>query len=101
MLDLEVIIESHQENVFFERAVVTKQSLTKRSQEGSVPVHKPNTGNPSPQGAYTHSIIIIEGDATDVVNANQFTHSHSVTAETAGRLCCLKGQHHDQCKLYQ
>ena len=64
-------------------------------------MHKPNTSYPSPQGACTHPIRIIEGDATGVVNVHQFTYSHNVTAETAGRLCYLRGQHHDQCKLYQ
>ena len=60
-----------------------------------MPVHKHNTSHPSPQGGYTHPIRIIEGDATSVVNVNQFTYSDSVTDETAGRLCCLKGLHHN------
>ena len=91
MLDIEVLIESHQENVFFEGALGTKEGLRKRSLSGSVPMHKLNTSNPSQQGACTHPMRIIEGDAIRVVNVNQFTYSHTVTAQTAGKLCCLKG----------
>ena len=69
----------------------TKQGLRKRSMQGFVPVHKPNHSNPSPHSVPTHPIRIIEGDATGVVNVNQFTYSHSITTKTAGRVCCLKG----------
>ena len=90
VLDVEVVIQSHQENVCFEGAIGTKR-LRKTSLQGSVPVHKPNTSNPSLEGVCTHLITIFEGDATRVVNVNQFTYSHTVTAKTAGRLCYLKG----------
>ena len=98
---MEVVIVSHQENMSLEGAIGTKHGRRKRLLQGSVPMYKPNTSNPSPQGALTHPISFIEGDATGMVNMNQFTSSHSVTGETARRLCCLGGQHHHQCKLYQ
>ena len=101
MLDAEVVIDSPHENVSFEGGFGTKQGLRKRSLQGSVPVHKPNTSNLSPQGACTHPIRIIERDATGVVNVNRFTYSQGVAAEAAGRLCYLVGRHHDHCKMYQ
>ena len=88
---MEALIESHQDNVCFEGVVGTKHGLRKKSPQAFVPVHKPNTSNPSTQGACTHPIRIAEGDGTSVVNVNQFTYNHNVTAETAGRLCCLQG----------
>ena len=91
MLDKHVMIESQQENVSSQGDVGTKQGLRKISLQGSVPLHEPNTSNPSPQGAYTRPIRILEGDATGVGNVNHFTYSHSVTAHTSDWLCCLKG----------
>ena len=84
MLDMEVLIVSNQENVPFEGAFGTKKGLRKTFVQAFVPMHKPNTSNRSPHGACAHPIRIIEGDAIGVVNVNQFTYRHSVTAETAG-----------------
>ena len=66
MLDMDVMIDSHQENVSFKGDVGTKRGLRKRSLQGSVPVHKPNTNNQSPRGACTHPIRFIEGDAKNL-----------------------------------
>ena len=63
MLDTDVMIDSHHENVSFKGAVGTKQALRKMSPQGYVPAHKPNNNNPSPHGACTHRIGIIEGHA--------------------------------------
>ena len=89
------MIESHHENASFEGAAGMKQGLRKRSLHGYVLVNERNTSTPSPQGAGKHPIEIIERDATWVGNVNHFTYSRSVIAETAGCLCCLKGEDHD------
>ena len=70
MLDMDVMIDSHKGNVSFKGAIGTKQGLRNRSVHGFVAQHKPITNNPSPQGAYTRPIRIIERDATGVGNMN-------------------------------
>ena len=108
---MEVVIDSHQENLSFKGAVGMKLGRRKRSLQGSVPVHEPNTNNPS----CTHPKTIIEGDANTVDykgkgarellfgtkgNRNQITYIHGITVEAASWICCLKGGNDDQCKLY-
>ena len=60
------MIDFHQENVFFKGAAGTKHGLRERFLQVSVPLHEPNTHNPSPQGACTHPKRIIEGDVKNL-----------------------------------
>ena len=66
VFDMDVLNESQQEKVSFKGSVCMKHGLRRRSLQGSMPVHEPNTNNPSQQGARKNQIKIIERDATNL-----------------------------------